>query len=137
MTELGDFTNELTVAQDPTLATTHLGQAYEVQTILDFWGSPTSVNLLEGVYEVDRFDPSDPPLFIAHGTADSTVVFFQWGNAPRDLGNPMAYPMFFTHWRVRGHGPWDSTVPDENGDPQTLFELAFDFMVEQQALTVE
>jgi hypothetical protein len=36
-----------------------------------------------------------------------------------------------------GHGPWDSTVPDENGDPQSLFELAFDFMVEQQGLSLD
>ncbi len=136
VTELGDFTNELTVAQDPTLATTHLGQAYEVQTILDFWGSPTSVNLLEGVYEVDRFDPSDPPLFIAHGTADSTVVFSN-GEMLQETWETHGIPHVFYPLEGAGHGPWDSTVPDENGDPQTLFELAFDFMVEQQALTVE
>ena len=136
VTELTDFTDELTVAQDPTLATTHLGQDYEVQTILDFWGAPTSVNLWEGVYGVDRFDPGDPPLFIAHGTADSTVVFSN-GEMLQETWENHGIPHAFYPLEGAGHGPWDATVPDDNGNPQTLFELAFDFMVEQQALSVE
>lgn len=136
VTELTDFTDELTVAQDPTLATTHLGQDYEVQTILDFWGAPTSVNLWEGVYGVDRFDPGDPPLFIAHGTADSTVVFSN-GEMLQETWENHGIPHVFYPLEGAGHGPWDATVPDDNGNPQTLFELAFDFMVLQQALTVE
>ena len=136
VTELTDFTDELTVAQDPTLATTHLGQNYEVQTILDFWGAPTSVNLWEGVYGVDRFDPGDPPLFIAHGTADSTVVFSN-GEMLQETWENHGIPHAFYPLEGAGHGPWDATVPDDNGNPQTLFELAFDFIVEQQALSVE
>ena len=136
VTELTDFTDELTVAQDPTLATTHLGQNYEVQTILDFWGAPTSVNLWEGVYGVDRFDPGDPPLFIAHGTADSTVVFSN-GEMLQETWENHGIPHAFYPLEGAGHGPWDATVPDDNGNPQTLFELAFDFVVEQQALSVE
>ena len=136
VTELTDFTDELTVAQDPTLATTHLGQNYEVQTILDFWGAPTSVNLWEGVYGVDRFDTGDPPLFIAHGTADSTVVFSN-GEMLQETWENYGIPHAFYPLEGAGHGPWDATVPDDNGNPQTLFELAFDFMVEQQALSVE
>jgi len=136
VTELTDFTDELTVAQDPTLATTHLGQNYEVQTILDFWGAPTSVNLWEGVYGVDRFDPGDPPLFIAHGTADSTVVFSN-GEMLQETWENHGIPHAFYPLEGAGHGPWDATVPDDNGNPQTLFELAFDFVVEQQALSVD
>ena len=136
VTELSDFTNELTVAQDPTLATTHLDETYEVQTILDFWGAPTSVNLLEGVYGVDRFDPSDPPLFIAHGTADSTVVFSN-GEMLQETWETHGIPHVFYPLEGAGHGPWDATVPDDNGNPQTLFELAFDFVVAQQTLQVE
>jgi acetyl esterase/lipase len=136
VTELTDFTDELTVAQDPTLATTHLGQNYEVQTILDFWGAPTSVNLWEGVYGVDRFDTGDPPLFIAHGTADSTVVFSN-GEMLQETWENHGIPHAFYPLEGAGHGPWDATVPDDNGNPQTLFELAFDFVVEQQALSAE
>ena len=136
VTEPGDFTNELTVAQDPTLATTHLGEAYEVQTILDFWGAPVSVNLLQGVYGVDRFDPGDPPLFIAHGTADSTVAFSN-GEMLQEIWETHDIPHVFYPLEGAGHGPWDATVPDENGEPQTLFELAFDFVVAQQGLEVE
>ena len=136
VTEPGDFTDELTVAQDPTLATTHLDETFEVQTILDFWGAPTSVNLLESVYGVDRFDPGDPTLFIAHGTADSTVVFSN-GELLQETWETHGIPHVFYPLEGAGHGPWDATVPDENGAPQTLFELAFDFVVSQQGLTVE
>ena len=136
VTEPIDFTDELTLAQDPTLATTHLGEAYEVQTILDFWGSPTSVNLLQGVYGVERFDPGDPPLFIAHGTADSTVVFSH-GEVLQETWETHGIPHVFYPLEGAGHGPWDATVPDDDGNPQTLFELAFDFTVAQQALQVE
>ena len=75
VTDPGDFRDELSELEDPTIPTTNLDQDYAVRTILDFWGSPTSVNLLQGVYDVERFDSNDPPLFIAHGTADSTVTF--------------------------------------------------------------
>ncbi len=136
VTEPGDFADELTVAQDPTLATTHLGESYEVQTILDFWGSRVSVDLLHGTYGGNRFDAGDPPLFIAHGTLDLTVPF---ANALllAATWNGIGVPSVLYTLEGAGHGPWDATVPDENGNPQTLFELAFDFMVEQQALSVE
>ena len=136
VTEPGDFTDELTVAQDPTLTTTHLDETFEVQTILDFWGAPTSVNLLDSVYGVDRFDPGDPPLFIVHGTADSTVVFSN-GEMLQETWETHGIPHVFYPLEGAGHGPWGATVPDEDGNPQTLFELAFDFVISQQGLTVE
>ena len=46
-------------------------------------------------------------------------------------------PHVFYPLEGAGHGPWDATVPDENGELQTLFELAFDFVVAQQGLEVE
>ena len=107
-----------------------------MQTILDFWGSPTSVNLLQGVYGVERFDPGDPPLFIAHGTADSTVVFSN-GEVLQETWETHGIPHVFYPLEGAGHGPWDATVPDGDGNSMTLFELAFDFVVAQQELQVE
>ena len=136
VTHPGDFTAELSMTEDPTLATTHLGQAYEVHTILDFWGSRVSVDLLQGVYGGNRFDPGDPPLFIAHGTEDQTVPYI---NALflQSTWNNIGVPHVLHTLQDAGHGPWDATVDDADGNPQTLYELAFDFITEQQVLLVE
>ena len=136
VTDLTDYTNELSVLEDPTLSTTNLGQEYEVQTILDFWGAGSAVNLLDAVYGVDRFDSEDPALFIAHGTEDSTVLY---SNALllQEIWTNLGLPHILHTLEGAGHGPWNATVPDEEGNLQTLFELAFDFVVEQQGLVVE
>ena len=136
VTEPQDFTEELSLEQDPTLATTNLGATYEVSTILDYWGSAVSVDLLQGIYGVNRFDPTDPPLFIAHGTEDETVAYANalflattWTNT--------GVPHILYTLQGAGHGPWDATVEDADGIPQSLYQLAFDFVVAQQALTAE
>lgn len=135
-TDLGDFTNELTVVEDPTLATTHLGEEYEVKTILDYWGSRVSVDLLQNVYGVSRFDPGDPPLFIAHGTEDETVPYIN-ALLLQATWNNTGVPYVLHTLEGAGHGPWSFTVDDADGNPQSLYELAFDFTVAQQALQVE
>ena len=131
VTEPGDFTDELSLEEDPTLSTTNLDAEYEVQTILDFWGSRASVSLLQGVYGGNRFDPDDPSLYIAHGTEDSTVLYSSalllqatWDN--------IGVPYILHTLDGAGHGPWNATI-----DGATLTELAFDFMTAQQALQVE
>lgn len=136
VTDPGDFRDELSELEDPTILTTHLDQDYAVRTILDFWGSRTSVDLLQGGYDVERFDLNDPPLFITHGTADSTVIF---SNALllQDTRESIGVPYVFYPLEGAGHGPWDATAVDANGESQTLYELAFDFVVSQQGLVVE
>ena len=135
-TDLGDFRDELTVAEDPTLASTHLEQEYEVKTILDYWGSRVSVDLLEGVYGVSRFDSGDPPLFIAHGTEDQTVPYIN-ALLLQSTWNNIGVPYVLHTLEGAGHGPWSFTVDDAEGNPQSLYDLAFDFVVVQQGLEVE
>ena len=136
VTDPEDFTTELSDVEDPTLATANLGEQVEVQTILDFWGSRVSVDLLQGTYGVSRFDSGDPPLFMVHGTADPTVPF---ANALllQSTWDDMGVPNILYDLEGAGHGPWGATVPGADGVPQTLAELAFDFIVAQQALQVE
>ena len=122
VTEPSDFRDELSELE---ILTTNLDQEYAVRTILDFC-SPTSVNLLQGVYDVERFDSNDPRLFI-NGTADSTDL----------LKCIVVAGHLGIHWGalcVLLFG--DATVVDANG-AQTLYELAFDFVVSQQGLVVE
>ena len=46
VSELGDYKDEISLSEDSTLSTTNLSQTYEVQTILDFWGSNESIEIL-------------------------------------------------------------------------------------------
>jgi para-nitrobenzyl esterase len=128
---LGDYKDEIRVTEDNTLSTTNLSQTYEVQTILDFWGSNVSIEILESIYGYQRFDQNDPALFIAHGTEDLTVPFSSaedlktiWETNEIDF---VYYPL-----EGRGHGAWGATV---NG--KSLSDLSFDFIVENQSLNVE
>jgi para-nitrobenzyl esterase len=131
VSELGDYKDEIRVTEDNTLSTTNLSQTYEVQTILDFWGSNVSIEILESIYGYQRFDQNDPALFIAHGTEDPTVPFSSaedlktiWETNEIDF---VYYPL-----EGRGHGAWGATV---NG--KSLSDLSFDFIVENQSLNVE
>lgn len=136
VTDPADFTEELSVSEDSTLSTTNLGEEYHVRTILDFWGSRVSVDLLQAVYGGNRFDPGDPALFIAHGTEDQVVPYINalllqatWDN----IGAPHVLHTL----QGAGHAAWDASVDDADGNPQSLYGLAFDFTVSQQALQVE
>ena len=131
VSELGDYKDEISSSEDNTLSTTNLSQTYEVQTILDFWGSNVSVEILELIYGHQRFDSNDPALFIAHGTEDPTVPF----SSAEDLKTICeTNEIDFVYYPLEGagHGPWGATV---NG--KSLSDLSFDFIVENQNLNVE
>ncbi len=131
ISELGDYKDELSLSEDNTLSTTNLSQTYEIQTILDFWGSNVSIEILELIYGYQRFNPDNPALFIAHGTEDPTVPFSSaedlktlWETHENDF---VFYPL-----EGKGHGPWGATL---NG--KSLSDLSFEFVVEIQKLHVE
>lgn len=126
-----DYVTELSVFQDPTLSSTNLGESFEVQAVLDFWGGRGSVDALAALDGVPRFDSGDAPLMIVHGTADPIVDYSEATslNATYDAnGNPCTlYPI-----ENGGHSIWGASV-----DGAPLWSLGFDFMVEYQGLTVE
>lgn len=126
-----DFRDEIDSSTDPSLATTNSDQSYTIQTIIDYWGSDVALEALELVYGHQRFDATDPPLFIAHGTEDPTVLFseaLELESYYQDTGVP--YVLY--DLQGLGHGVWNATV-----DNKRLEELAFDYIIEQQKLTVE
>ncbi|MBY0479441.1 MAG: alpha/beta hydrolase [Chitinophagaceae bacterium] len=131
ITTTADFTNEISLTTDPTLATTNLNKTYTIKTILDFWGSGIAVTAINNIYGYQRFDATDAPIMIAHGTADPTVSYTyaaELQNIYTSTGvTYKLYPLV-----NRGHGPWDAIV---NG--KKLEELSLDFIVEQQKLIVE
>ena len=129
--ELGDYKDEISLSEDNTLSTTNLSQTYEVQTILDFWGSNASVEILESIHGYQRFDSNDPALFIAHGTEDPTVPFSRAEDL-KTICETNEIDFVYYPLEGAGHGPWGATV---NG--KSLSDLSFDFIVENQNLNVE
>ncbi len=127
---LEDFRDEISIVDDPTLSTTNLDESYEIQSIVDFWGSNVALEFHESVFGNHHFDSNDPPLFIAHGTEDPTVLFSE----AEELVH--LYDSTGVHFELNslegeGHGPWGATL-DGNG----LFKLSHEFLVEQQGLFV-
>jgi para-nitrobenzyl esterase len=125
-----DYTNELTTSDDPTLITVNLDQSAVVHTVINHWGSAGGVNLLEQLDGVSRWDESDSPLSIVHGTVDTTVAF---SNAQelRAIYSSTGAPFAYYPLEGMGHGAWSATV-----EGKTLNELAFDFIVSSQGLSV-
>jgi para-nitrobenzyl esterase len=132
ITNTTDFTNEISLSNDPSLATTNLNSNnYTIKTILDFWGSGLAVTATNNIYGYQRFDRTDAPIMIAHGTNDQTVLYSE-ALLLKDIYTSTGASYKLHTLENRGHGPWDATV---NG--KKLEELSFDFIVEQQKLIVE
>jgi para-nitrobenzyl esterase len=131
ISEPEDYTNEILLSSDPTISTIHKEQPYKIHTILDFWGSGAAIDILNEIYGIDRYGSNDVPMFIAHGTNDATVPF-NLGEALRDKYIQNGVNYVFYRLEGRGHGPWDAMV---NG--KRLEDLAFDFTVAQQKITVQ
>lgn len=130
VTDPEDFRDEVPVSVDPTLATTHLDQPSRVRTVIDHWGGLAHLRILEALDGRSRFDASDAPMSIVHGTADPTVPFTE-AEALRDAYLSTGVPFGFYPLEGRGHSPWDATV-----EGMTLEELAMAFVIEQQSLNV-
>ena len=131
VSEFEDFTNELSNNEDPTLATTNLGETYQIQTIIDFWGGQSVTQAFEMIYGTDLFDSSDPILYKAHGTNDFTVPFTS-ALELAEIYSAIGVTMKLDTLVGVGHGDFNATL-----DGKRLEELAFDFIAEQQRLKVE
>ena len=127
----GDYINELSVSEDPTLQSTNLSQEFQVQTVLDFWGGRASVDILTVLDGAVRFDSNDAPLMIVHGTEDPVVEYSE-ATLLDSIYDANGNICILYTIEGGGHGIWGTNV---NGNP--LWSLGFDFMVEQQGLTVQ
>ena len=125
-----DFSTEISSKHDKTLQSTNQYEDYKVASILDFWGSNAALKALKVIDNQERIDPLDPPLFIAHGTND-LVVLFDEAEQLKALYTSSKLPLAFYPIEGKAHGPWRAQVNE-----LTLEELAFDFMVQNQKLTV-
>jgi len=125
-----DYLNDLTVEEDPTLASTNPTAPVAVQAILDFWGGPSIPLISEAIDGLSRFDAADPAIAIVHGTEDPTVSYDEATNLVglyESTGATYAlYPL-----EGKGHGPWGA-----RWEGQSLAEVSFDFLVANQELNV-
>jgi len=136
----GDFRDEITLNDDPTLSTTHLNESYEVQSLIYFWGSNIKLDVFEAVYglnQYDRYDAGDPELFMGHGTAQDLLTPYaealELQSIYDSLGvhNELA-TLVKPNGTPAGHGAWNGMF-----DGKGLFKLSFDFLVERQNIMVE
>jgi len=130
VTDEAYFRDELSLDDDPTLETANLDQPAQIHTIIDYWGSGQNVNLLEIIEQISQFDETDAPIMIVHGTEDKTVEY-SLAEELRDEYEANEVPYAFYPLEGQGHSAWRAEV-----DGMTLAELAFEFVVEQQALTI-
>ncbi|MCG8667805.1 MAG: alpha/beta hydrolase [Pseudomonadales bacterium] len=124
-----DYKDELTEAEDPTLATTNLESDSSVHTLIDHWGGPAMVDLPEMFDDISRWNENNVPVSIVHGTEDPTVAFEE-GLAIVDHYKETGVRYEFYPLEGIGHGAWNVEI-----DGQSLYELAFDFVVDVQDLT--
>ena len=131
--ELEDFRDEILVSDDPTLASTNLDESYSVQSVVWFWGAKIKLELFEAIYGLNRFDDSDPELFMAHGTDDvNPATPFSEAAEVQAIYDPLGVHNELVPLEGKGHGAWNATV---NG--KGLFELSFDFLTARQNLIVD
>ena len=123
MTEEDDYKSELTVAEDPTLATTHLEQSSKVAAVLDHWGSDDMATQLTARDGIVRYTATNAPIAIFHGTADGLVPY---ENALELEGNytktGVAHQLF--PLAGQGHGCWNARTAQN----QTQDDAGYDFL---------
>ena len=126
-----DFRDEISIDEDPTLATTNLNETYDVKSMVYFWGSNVKVKLYNTVYEVDRYDAKDPELFMAHGDGNDPVTPYEGALALQDIYDSLGIYNELVTLEGHGHGAWNAVV-----DGKGIFELSFDFLIDRQKLDI-
>ncbi len=129
--DFDDYARELTLDEDPTLATTHLEEDVFVASVVNHWGGTATTDLLQRVDGSLRWDAADAPISIVHGTADLTVSYEQAEALVDIYTNTGAYFELNT-LQGAGHAAWNATL---NG--QTLTEMGFDFITRMLDIEVQ
>lgn len=124
-----DFRDELTADEDSTLATTNLEQTGKVAAVLDFWGGSEAIRAIHEAFGGEsRWDETDAPTLIVHGSSDQ-IVSPEQGEAIRDAFEASGAPYKYVELDGAGHGAWDETVDDQN-----LRQLGESFLLEHMEL---
>jgi fermentation-respiration switch protein FrsA (DUF1100 family) len=126
----GDYKDELTTVDDPTLESTNLSQSSAVQVIIDHWGGVGMLEQLTLLDGISRWDATDAPVQIVHGTQDESVSF---ENAQAIKAHYEQTGVPYSYYPLdAGHGAWSAKI-----EGKTLWESAYDFAVIHLALEVQ
>ena len=131
ISDLGDFRDEISIVDDPTLSTTNINETYEVKSMVYFWGSKVKLDVFEAVYNLSRYDVDDPELFMAHGDGNDPVTPYEGALALQDIYDSLGIHSELVTLEGHGHGAWSAKV-----DGKGLFELSFEFLIERQNLEI-
>ena len=109
-----DFRDEISVLEDPTLSNTNLNESYVVRSMVYFWGSNIKLDVFESVYELNqynRYDSSDPELFMGHGTAQDLVTPYEEALELQDIYDSLGIynklvTLLLPNGNPAGHGGW-------------------------------
>ena len=126
VSDLEDFRDEISMDDDPTLSTTNLDATYEVQSMVYFWGSKIKLDVFEMVYGLDRFDASDPELFMAHGDEEDPVTPYEGSLDIQETYDSLGIHSELVTLEGHGHGAWEAKVDGKN-----LYELSYEFLMER------
>lgn len=132
VTEAIDFTDEISGSVDTSLSTVNTNMPSQIHTIIDHWGSGGAVELINTTFDVDRWDSTDAPVSIVHGTEDPTVLYEE-AIRLREIYQQTGAEFAFYPLEGAGHGPWSAEV-----EGNSLQQLALDFVLQTQNLnTIE
>jgi len=123
-----DYLEEISLSEDPTLASTNLGASTKVASVVSFWGSGFIVDGLGILNGKKRWQTNETPTLMIHGTLDYIVPFFEAVRAGFNLCRGAGGLTFHTlHNAV--HDPWHRLIYGK-----TMYEEALDFITTTQNL---
>lgn len=142
-----DYNKELTVSQDPTLATTHQDQNSSVQCVVAHWSTDLEAYLPQMIDPANRsrFTPNNAPIVEFHGSVDGTINISHARDAQaRYAENGVPYQLHVLEGCA--HGAWCYNGKSVNGSPvcscsngvagydDTMDTLALPFVAQQLKL---
>jgi acetyl esterase/lipase len=132
LTDPVDYRNEISLGDDPTLETTNLNAPATIQTVVSLWGGDPLLRVLQVYDGQSRYDSSDAPTLLIHGTEDEVVPLHYSERVYQGLQS-VGVPVEFHILNGRKHGAWGASL----ADGRTILEAAYDFIVQQQNLPNE
>jgi len=127
------YRDELTLEDDPTLASTNLDQPADVHTVVALSMTPAANTLMEIVYGINTYDETDAALMMMNGTEDRLADISE-AELLRDQYEATGVPYAFYPIEGAGHS---LNMMRAEVDGMAPLELALAFVVEQQTLIVE
>jgi acetyl esterase/lipase len=125
-----DYRDEIDKKSDPTLLDTYLEQSSRVSAVIDLWGGTAHMAALEYLDGKSRYDESDAPVAIIHGTKDEAVPFTE-AEEVKAAYDKSGVPYAF-HPLDKGHGAWGAKIDGKN-----LATVSFEFIVEHMGLSTK